>query len=183
MVVSSADEYVERAVEWAAQARHEYTYDLPSAHAPAILEPDPRTGYIKHRICHGPTMDIRLQLFMARDRSRLFDTHRWTRNLERGFAEAWRRWVTGDDEADDNDSDSDKDVGSGGDADINDAEDFALDKASRRKAQWSRRIEQRIAAATAQKRAVYAPRGGSIWILDEDDGMPAQTWVREMLGW
>ncbi|KAJ1809013.1 hypothetical protein LPJ77_001955 [Coemansia sp. RSA 2523] len=179
MVVSSADEYVDRAVEWATQARHEYTYDRPSALVPAILEPDVRTGYVKHRICHGPTMDIRLQLFMARDQSRLFDTHRWTRNLERGFAEAWRRWVTGEDEADDND------VECVGHELV--AEDCALDKQSRRKAQWSRRIEQRIAdglaTATREQRTVYAPRGGSIWILDEDDGMPAQTWVREMLGW
>ncbi|KAI9471746.1 UDP-N-acetylglucosaminyltransferase [Coemansia mojavensis] len=183
MVVSSADEYVERAVEWATKASHEYTYDcpLPAPARPPILDPDPRTGYVKHRICHGPTMDIRLQLFMARDRSRLFDTLRWTRNLERGYAEAWRRWVTGEDEVDDDEPGEPQYVEKTAD------DTRALDKPTRRKALWSRRIEQRIAdelaAAASQRRPVYAPRGGSIWVLDEDDGMPSQTWVREMLSW
>ncbi|KAJ2765565.1 hypothetical protein IWQ57_004728, partial [Coemansia nantahalensis] len=69
MVVSGADEYVERAVEWATQASHEYQYHRPRR--PHILDPDPQTGYVKHRLCHGPAMDIRLQLFLGRDVSRL----------------------------------------------------------------------------------------------------------------
>ncbi|KAJ2156899.1 hypothetical protein GGF46_004875 [Coemansia sp. RSA 552] len=175
MVVSSATAYVDRAVEWATSASHEYQFDYPQPGRPAILQPDPQTGYVKHRLCHGPTMDIRYQLFMARDQSRLFDTGRWTRNLERGYAEAWRRWVTGDDEA------SMDGASNTGDEDDGEARTLSTD--ARRKARWGRRIERQIGGAAAGKGQVYAPRGGSIWVLDEDDAMPSQTWVREMLGW
>ncbi|KAI7903720.1 uncharacterized protein BX663DRAFT_507366 [Cokeromyces recurvatus] len=43
---------------------------------------------------HGKLMDLRKRLFLTREKSRLFDTLRWTRNLERGYLEAWRRWTT-----------------------------------------------------------------------------------------
>ncbi|ORX56171.1 TPR-like protein [Hesseltinella vesiculosa] len=43
----------------------------------------------------GNLMMLRKQLFLTRETSRLFDTHRWTRNLEAGYFEAWRRWVLG----------------------------------------------------------------------------------------
>ncbi|KAI9502080.1 glycosyl transferase family 41-domain-containing protein [Coemansia spiralis] len=98
MVVSSADEYVDKAVEWATTLSYEYQYVLPMAGQQTILSVDPQTGYMKRRVCHGPVMELRKQLFMRRDRSRLFDTLRWTRNLERGLTEAWRRWVTGEDD-------------------------------------------------------------------------------------
>ncbi|KAI5124687.1 hypothetical protein M0805_004295 [Coniferiporia weirii] len=38
---------------------------------------------------------LRKALFMNRDQMPLFDTLRWTRNLEKGYEEAWRRWVQG----------------------------------------------------------------------------------------
>ncbi|KAJ2763646.1 hypothetical protein IWQ56_004778, partial [Coemansia nantahalensis] len=185
MVVSGADEYVERAVEWATQASHEYQYHRPRR--PHILDPDPQTGYVKHRLCHGPAMDIRLQLFLGRDVSRLFDTQRWTRNLERGLAEAWRRWATGDDEPDDEDGDgADSAADRGPDSGV----DHGPDAATRQQAQWCQRIEDRISGALAapvapsgRQRKTYSPAGGSIWVCDEDDGMPAQTWLREMLRW
>ena len=41
--------------------------------------------------------DLRKQLFLTREQSRLFDTRAWVRALERGYAEAWRRWVAGTD--------------------------------------------------------------------------------------
>ncbi|KAG0229282.1 hypothetical protein BGW41_003075 [Actinomortierella wolfii] len=51
---------------------------------------------IVHWIGHGRLMDIRRKLWEHRDGSLLFDTLRWTRNLEKGYIEAWRRWETGE---------------------------------------------------------------------------------------
>ncbi|KAI8089349.1 glycosyl transferase family 41-domain-containing protein [Halteromyces radiatus] len=70
MVVTSEKEYEERAVQWA-------------------------QGLLSLGNQHGSLMDLRKRLFLTREHSRLFDTERWTRNLERGLHEAWRRWVTG----------------------------------------------------------------------------------------
>ncbi|KAF9917473.1 hypothetical protein FBU30_000740 [Linnemannia zychae] len=50
---------------------------------------------IIHWIGHGPLMDLRRALWEKRDQSLLFDTPRWTHNLEKGLCEAWRRWETG----------------------------------------------------------------------------------------
>ncbi|KAJ1945981.1 hypothetical protein FBU59_002154, partial [Linderina macrospora] len=207
MVVHSADEYVDRAVEWAARATHEYTYDRPRHYDPkAILKPDPQTGYVKHLLCHGPAMDLRYQLFMTRDASRLFDTQRWTRNLERGLEEAWRRWVTGEDEAGEY-AHIDESIGhdtsmenSMTAMDIDDyqqqqqqqqrlsvdrKETTALCKSDQRKLRWAKRIERQIRAATAggQHCSVYSPRGRSIWVLDEDDAMPSHSWLHRMMTW
>lgn len=79
MVVLSEQQYEERAVELAASLS--YTYETSNA------------GSINRR-GHGALMDLRKRLFLSREQSRLFDTQRWTRNLERGYTEAWRRWVT-----------------------------------------------------------------------------------------
>jgi protein O-GlcNAc transferase len=68
MIVHSADEYVERAV------------DL----AHSLGEPD-----------GGELRALRKSIFLARDYMPLFDTRRWVRNFERGLREAWRRWVEG----------------------------------------------------------------------------------------
>jgi len=43
----------------------------------------------------GELATLRKDLFMNRETMPLFDTHRWTRNLEKGYEEAWRRWVRG----------------------------------------------------------------------------------------
>lgn len=40
----------------------------------------------------GELMELRKNLILNRDRMPLFDTARWTRNLEKGFEEIWRRW-------------------------------------------------------------------------------------------
>ncbi|KAF9144257.1 hypothetical protein BG015_000172, partial [Linnemannia schmuckeri] len=50
---------------------------------------------IVHWMGHGPLMELRRALWEHRDQSLLFDTLRWTRNLEKGLCEAWRRWETG----------------------------------------------------------------------------------------
>lgn len=79
MVVSSEQQYEDRAVELALGLT--YTYDTSD------------TGAIARR-GHGPLMSLRKRLFLSREHNRLFDTRRWTQNLERGYTEAWRRWVT-----------------------------------------------------------------------------------------
>ncbi|KAJ1999959.1 hypothetical protein GGI06_005999 [Coemansia sp. S85] len=152
MVVGSAEEYIERAVEWAHSASHRYEGE----------------GV---RVGCGPAAELRRQLFLARDQSRLFDTQRWTRNLERGLEEAWRRWTTGEDDhplvpaIDDDCSDGD-------------------DEEEHRNLRWTERIERRLLANKSSGRpAVYAPPGRSIWVCDEDDGMPAHSWLRQMATW
>ncbi|KAI8338675.1 glycosyl transferase family 41-domain-containing protein [Chlamydoabsidia padenii] len=40
-------------------------------------------------------LDLRRQLFLSREASPLFDTKKWTKHLELGYLEAWRRWVRG----------------------------------------------------------------------------------------
>ncbi|KAI8884412.1 glycosyltransferase family 41 protein [Backusella circina FSU 941] len=79
MVVSNEEEYEKRAIELAQSIR--YTYETGP------------TGGVQRR-GHGPLMDLRKRLFLSREQSRLFDTARWTHNLETGYIEAWRRWVT-----------------------------------------------------------------------------------------
>ncbi|KAI8391424.1 glycosyl transferase family 41-domain-containing protein [Radiomyces spectabilis] len=79
MVATSEEQYEEMAVQYAQSLRYKYETD--------------RHGKM-HRRGHGPLMDLRKELFFTRERSRLFDTQRWTRNLEQGYSEAWRRWVT-----------------------------------------------------------------------------------------
>ncbi|EIN13738.1 hypothetical protein PUNSTDRAFT_140213 [Punctularia strigosozonata HHB-11173 SS5] len=80
MVVHSEEEYQDRAVFLANSMRNFYA--AGGGHALQGNE-------------QGALMDLRRDLFLARDRMPLFDTARWTRNLEKGFWEAWRRWVEG----------------------------------------------------------------------------------------
>lgn len=125
MVVSTEEEYEERAIAFAQGCRWEYVEDsvlkqslgLPvppqAMSTSSIPRPfNPINGGVKqqqhlafpgqaghqsvvHWIGHGPLMDLRKKLWENRDRSLLFDTLRWTRNLEKGLAEAWRRWESG----------------------------------------------------------------------------------------
>ncbi|KAG0368003.1 hypothetical protein BGZ54_002859 [Gamsiella multidivaricata] len=64
---------------------------------PQIQPMVPSQQSIVHWIGHGPLMELRRKLWENRDRSLLFDTLRWTRNLEKGLSEAWRRWESGQD--------------------------------------------------------------------------------------
>ncbi|KAG0175535.1 hypothetical protein DFQ28_008884 [Apophysomyces sp. BC1034] len=79
MVVTSEQHYEARAVELAQDLVYEYHTSL--------------NGEVQRR-GKGSLIDLRKRLFCSREQSRLFDTLRWTRNLERGYTEAWRRWVT-----------------------------------------------------------------------------------------
>jgi predicted O-linked N-acetylglucosamine transferase (SPINDLY family) len=78
MVVSSLQEYEERAVSWANGLHHE-----PSA-VPGSGTNDQNT-----------LINLRRNLYLNRDQMPLFDTQRWTRNLEKGYEAAWRQWVVG----------------------------------------------------------------------------------------
>ncbi|CEP11953.1 hypothetical protein [Parasitella parasitica] len=81
MVVMDQQQYEDKAVELATSLYYSYE---PSS-----------TGSVLRR-GHGSLMNLRKKLFLTREQSRLFDTLRWTRNLERGYSEAWKRWVNGD---------------------------------------------------------------------------------------
>lgn len=48
----------------------------------------------------GELAELRKYLFLSRETSALFDTVGWMRALERGYDEAWRRWVAGTDAED-----------------------------------------------------------------------------------
>lgn len=76
MVVSSRDEYEERAV--ALGNGIHYT-----------MQPN---GDVE---ASGDLLELRRCLFLNRDTMPLFDTERWTRNLEKAYRMAWRRWVDG----------------------------------------------------------------------------------------
>lgn len=76
MVVSSRDEYEERAVALGNSIRY-------------TVQPN---GNVE--VC-GDLLDLRRCLFLNRDTMPLFDTARWTKNLEKAYRMAWRRWVDG----------------------------------------------------------------------------------------
>ena len=80
MIVTDEQQYEAKAVELALSLTYTYT-------------PAPGSNIIQRR-GHGKLMDLRKRLFLTREHSRLFDTLRWTQNLEKGYDEAWRRWVT-----------------------------------------------------------------------------------------
>lgn len=78
MVVHSLEEYEDRAVTLASSLQ--YIADTEDA------------GVLRGQ---GDLMSLRRNLFLNRDRMPLFDTARWTRNIEKAYWEAWRRWVEG----------------------------------------------------------------------------------------
>ena len=88
-------------VKQAASSSSQTIPALPSIEREAITLP-PTTGEqapagTASRRCHGPLADLRKNLFLTRDQSRLFDTQRWVANLEKGYREAWSRFVDGTD--------------------------------------------------------------------------------------
>jgi len=80
MVVKSQEEYEERAVALALGRCYAQVETLPG-----VFE-------VK---TEGELYELRRNLFLNRDHMPLFDTARWTRNLEIGYREAWRRWALG----------------------------------------------------------------------------------------
>ena len=80
MVVSNLEEYEQRAVSFARSV--EYVNEL-----------DPSGAVVPRG--RGELIKLRRNIFLNRDKAPLFDTMRWTRNVEKGYREAWRRWVEG----------------------------------------------------------------------------------------
>lgn len=80
MIVHSMEEYRERAIDLAQSVRYMAVHDTP--------------GEVVYR-GQGTLINLRRNIFLNRDNLPLFDTERWTRNLEKGLQEAWRRWVEG----------------------------------------------------------------------------------------
>lgn len=103
MVVHSREEYEDRAVTLANSLRRHDTIVSPSARllqkgssragggSPAIAE----SSYDDDGEDLGELMKLRKRLFLTRKSMPLFDTARWTRNLEKGYVAAWKRWVEG----------------------------------------------------------------------------------------
>ncbi|KAL9547334.1 hypothetical protein PS6_007188 [Mucor atramentarius] len=81
MVVMNEKQYEDKAVELATSLYYSYE----TSHLGSVS----RHG-------HGSLMELRKKLFLSREQNRLFDTLRWTQNLERGYSEAWKRWVHGE---------------------------------------------------------------------------------------
>ncbi|KAG6330677.1 hypothetical protein ID866_8411 [Astraeus odoratus] len=79
MVVHSREEYEDRAV----------------ALANSLNYPAPAHGVHPGMPAGGELLELRRRLFLSRKSMPLFDTARWTRNLEKGYVAAWRRWVEG----------------------------------------------------------------------------------------
>ncbi|GAA5938259.1 hypothetical protein JCM1841_006809 [Sporobolomyces salmonicolor] len=83
MVVSSPEAYEERALALASGLEYE------------LVQPEGSTGGPVQRRSKGELAQLRKKLFLTREMSPLFDTRRWTGNLEKGLIEAWERWVRG----------------------------------------------------------------------------------------
>lgn len=80
MVVDSLEEYEARAIRYAKSL----SYDIIRN----------SSGEIRRR-GKGELIELRRNLYLSREDMPLFDTLRWTRNMEKGLAEAWRRWIAG----------------------------------------------------------------------------------------
>jgi protein O-GlcNAc transferase len=80
MIVPDKEAYERRAIALAHSLQHDdTTEESPATHPGTLLG----------------LRALRRKLVENRMRMPLFDTARWTRNLETGYVEAWRRWVAG----------------------------------------------------------------------------------------
>lgn len=93
MIVDEVEAYQNRAVALASSLRY-------SPATGSVTAPNGVTSNVHFMRGEGELASLRKQLFLTRERSPLFDTARWTRNLEQGFEEAWRRFVQGTDSED-----------------------------------------------------------------------------------
>ncbi|KII94343.1 glycosyltransferase family 41 protein [Plicaturopsis crispa FD-325 SS-3] len=93
MVVSSLEEYEARAVFFA-QTLDRGTDDHGKGKA---------TTEETHPNSRDALINLRRSIYLNRDRMPLFDTARWTANVEKAYFEAWRRWVEDDEDDDDDD--------------------------------------------------------------------------------
>ncbi|GAA6000119.1 hypothetical protein JCM5350_004281, partial [Sporobolomyces pararoseus] len=89
MIVDSAQAYEERAISLAHGLRYQYVQPSLGALPETIQSRLQRRG-------SGELSELRKKLFLTREHSPLFDTKRWTGNLEKGLIEAWKRWASGE---------------------------------------------------------------------------------------
>ncbi|KAI9302763.1 glycosyl transferase family 41-domain-containing protein [Cunninghamella echinulata] len=106
MVVHTEQEYEDKVVQWAQSlsyimvknddynSKEEESHENENANN-TNMNSNSNSTLKEYRHGIGPLMTLRKKLFLTRETSRLFDTHRWTKNLETGLLEAWRRWVLG----------------------------------------------------------------------------------------
>jgi len=88
MVVHSREEYEDRAVTLANSLRYPSSAPTSSLKGKKDIGSEwPQDG--------GELLELRRRLFLTRKTMPLFDTARWTRNLEKGYIAAWARWVEG----------------------------------------------------------------------------------------
>ncbi|VDB99598.1 unnamed protein product [Peniophora sp. CBMAI 1063] len=80
MIATSLSDYESRAIAF--------------ARGLVFVETETAPGVVERRAT-GKLIDLRRNLFLNRDHMPLFDTARWVRDLEQGYREVWRRWVTG----------------------------------------------------------------------------------------
>lgn len=73
MIVDSKQGYEERAVALANSVHY-------------------RDGLVTNQ---GELMTLRKNIYLNRGVMPLFDTAKWTRDIEKGYQEVWRRWVEG----------------------------------------------------------------------------------------
>jgi protein O-GlcNAc transferase len=95
MTVQSGQEYEDRAVQLAQSVSYVMeTNDV----TPASPQQPPQQQYPPAepiRRGRGELVELRRNLFLSREKSALFDTARWTKNLETAYWEMWRRWAEG----------------------------------------------------------------------------------------
>ncbi|KAJ1979811.1 hypothetical protein H4R34_002683 [Dimargaris verticillata] len=158
MIVTTDQEYEDLAVHLATTTAYKYANRMTDP--PRSINPnatiDANTSNLiarYHKLGYGPAMDLRKQLFLHRDSNRLFDTFRWTRNLEKGYAEAWRRWETGEDFVYSREEYEQLDP----------LVQSPMDKAAVANPGHSVRLPQSYSGPFARNR-------GSIWVQDDDDG-------------
>ncbi|KIM58367.1 glycosyltransferase family 41 protein [Scleroderma citrinum Foug A] len=88
MVVHSREEYEDRAVTLANSLK--CPPSVPTS--PLKGQKDVGSEWSQDG---GELLELRRRLFLTRKSMPLFDTARWTRNLEKGYIAAWTRWVEG----------------------------------------------------------------------------------------
>ena len=80
LIVSSDDEYEERAVSLGSNLKYTVVKD----------------GQLTTGFGRGRLNELRKMLYESRWTSPLFDTRRWVQDLEDAYEEAWKRWIHGE---------------------------------------------------------------------------------------
>ncbi len=99
LVVGSEAEYERRAVGLARGLRYHSGYSSTAGStggAGSSSAPKSSSGEDNDGRGQGRLMELRRMLWEGRWTSRLFDTRRWVRDLEKAYWAAWRKWESGE---------------------------------------------------------------------------------------